>query len=115
MHGLAAEIELQEDAGQAFFSYNVLTKQLGPAGFETTNRIWVLMQTEHHNGFGQNEEFDDLPDDTTKEEDSTSAADKPKPVRGSYYYDDATGYQVYDPEEDEQEDGANGESTNQCN
>jgi hypothetical protein len=91
------------------------SKQLGPAGFETTNRIRGLMQTEHHNGFGQNEEFDDLPDDTTKDEDSASAADKPKPVRGSYYYDDATGYQVYNPEEDEQEDGVNDDSAGQDN
>jgi hypothetical protein len=28
--------------------------------------------------------------------------------QGSYYYDDSTGYEVYDPEEDEEEEGEEG-------
>lgn len=36
-----------------------------------------------------------------------AAADQPQPV-GSYYYDDATGYEIYDPaQDDEDEDDTN--------
>jgi hypothetical protein len=39
-------------------------------------------------------------DDTTKPE----AESRHAPERGRYYYDDATGYETYQPEEDEPED-----------
>ena len=39
-------------------------------------------------------------DDTTKPE----AESRPEPGGGSYYYDDATGYEPYSPEEDEDEE-----------
>lgn len=38
-------------------------------------------------------------DDTTKPE----AESRPGHERGRYYYDDATGYETYRPEEDEKE------------
>ena len=38
-------------------------------------------------------------DDTTKPE----AESRPEPGAGRYYYDDATGYEPYTPEEDEEE------------
>ena len=38
-------------------------------------------------------------DDTTKPE----AESRPAPGAGSYYYDDATGYEPYRPEEEEEE------------
>lgn len=38
-------------------------------------------------------------DDTTKPE----AESRPAPADGRYYYDDATGYETYRPEEDEEE------------
>jgi hypothetical protein len=43
-------------------------------------------------------------DDTTKPE----AESRPAPERGRYYYDDATGYETYRPEEDEPGDGEPG-------
>lgn len=39
-------------------------------------------------------------DDTTKPE----AESRPAPPEGSYYYDDATGYEPYTPEDEEEED-----------
>jgi hypothetical protein len=39
-------------------------------------------------------------DDTTKSVDES----RPEPGAGRYYYDDATGYETYRPEEDEPED-----------
>ena len=41
-------------------------------------------------------------DDTTKPE----AESRPAPAAGRYYYDDATGYETYRPEEEEPEDDA---------
>ena len=45
-----------------------------------------------------------------RRDDTTKPADESRPARppGGYYYDDATGYEVYSPEEEE--DGAEGES-----
>ena len=40
-------------------------------------------------------------DDTTKPETESPRARK----EGSYYYDDATGYEIYKPGEDEDEEG----------
>ena len=40
-------------------------------------------------------------DDTTKPVDES----RPAPGGGRYYYDDATGYEVYRPEEDEEGSG----------
>lgn len=40
-------------------------------------------------------------DDTTKPETESPRARRP----GSYYYDDATGYEIYKPGEDEDEEG----------
>jgi hypothetical protein len=42
-------------------------------------------------------------DDTTEEDKSSPV--KSEPVPGSYYYDDATGYEVYDPARDTDEEG----------
>jgi hypothetical protein len=39
-------------------------------------------------------------DDTTKPE----AESRPERARGRYYYDDATGYETYRPEEDEEDE-----------
>ena len=44
-------------------------------------------------------------DDTTERDEPSRPEQEPKP--GSYYYDDSTGYEIYDPakdEEDEDED-----------
>jgi hypothetical protein len=49
-----------------------------------------------------NEEQDDRPGDTPLT-DETVAAVRP-PGQGSYYYDDSTGYEVYTPD-DEEENG----------
>jgi hypothetical protein len=55
-----------------------------------------------------NEEQDERPDDTSKEGETVTAV-RP-PGQGSYYYDDSTGYEVYRPddegENDEQSGGA---------
>lgn len=40
-------------------------------------------------------------DDTTKPETESRPARRP----GSYYYDDATGYEIYKPDESEEESG----------
>ena len=44
-------------------------------------------------------------DDTTKPE----AESRPAPADGRYYYDDATGYETYRPEDEEPEDDAPGD------
>jgi hypothetical protein len=41
-------------------------------------------------------------DDTPEEIDPSGKERKRKP--GSYYYDDSTGYEIYDPEKDEDEE-----------
>lgn len=43
------------------------------------------------------------PDDTPKRDDATTAERERRP--GDYYYDDATGYEPYDPAADEEDDG----------
>lgn len=48
-------------------------------------------------------------DDTTEAEKSPPVERERRP--GSYYYDDATGYEVYDPAQDEDEDVAVENST----
>ena len=41
-------------------------------------------------------------DDTTEQDESSSSGtSEPRP--GSYYYDDSTGYELYDPADDEDE------------
>ncbi|MDQ3821109.1 MAG: hypothetical protein M3362_25970 [Acidobacteriota bacterium] len=42
-------------------------------------------------------------DDTT-ERDESSGEERERPKPGSYYYDDSTGYEIYDPEKDDEED-----------
>ncbi len=40
--------------------------------------------------------------------DDTTERDAPSPTErkpGSYYYDDATGYELYDPSEDDEQEG----------
>ena len=41
-------------------------------------------------------------DDTT-EGDESSGEERERPT-GSYYYDDSTGYEIYDPEKDEDDE-----------
>ena len=42
-------------------------------------------------------------DDTTEQEEpSGEKSERPEP--GSYYYDDSTGYEIYDPEKDDEEE-----------
>jgi hypothetical protein len=43
-------------------------------------------------------------DDTPERDGPSRAERKPKP--GSYYYDDATGYEIYDPTKDDEEEKA---------
>jgi hypothetical protein len=48
----------------------------------------------------------DEPKDDTTEQDAPSPAREEEQPRHSYYYDDATGYEIYDPsheDEDEEE------------
>ncbi|HEX5706208.1 MAG TPA: hypothetical protein VFX96_02860 [Pyrinomonadaceae bacterium] len=57
-----------------------------------------------------NEPSDDTrePDEGARSECDEPASATRKPRPGAYYYDDATGYEKYDPEEDEGEtEGAN--------
>lgn len=42
-------------------------------------------------------------DDTPEEIDPSVEEEKPAPMPGSYYYDDSTGYEIYDPEKDDEE------------
>ncbi len=46
-------------------------------------------------------------DDTPKPDPSPQTASATPP--GSYYYDDATGYETYDPDAEEEDDEAAGE------
>jgi hypothetical protein len=46
-------------------------------------------------------------DDTTDENESSGEGREEKP--GSYYYDDSTGYEIYDPEKDAEEDDEDAE------
>lgn len=39
-------------------------------------------------------------DDTTERDAPSPAGSEPRP--GSYYYDDATGYEIYDPSKDDE-------------
>ncbi|HEX3559948.1 MAG TPA: hypothetical protein VHU19_12140 [Pyrinomonadaceae bacterium] len=41
-----------------------------------------------------------------RRDDTTKPADESRPARapGGYYYDDATGYEIYQPEAEEEED-----------
>lgn len=41
-------------------------------------------------------------DNTTERDEPSPKEDNPRP--GSYYYDDATGYEFYDPEQEDDED-----------
>jgi hypothetical protein len=41
--------------------------------------------------------------DNTTERDDASRKEQERPSR-SYYYDDATGYEIYDPAQDDEED-----------
>jgi hypothetical protein len=41
-------------------------------------------------------------DNTTERDEPSQKESAPQP--GSYYYDDATGYQIYDPAKDEDEE-----------
>ena len=43
-------------------------------------------------------------DDTPEEIDPSGEEERPAHAPGGYYYDDSTGYEVYDPEKDEEED-----------
>jgi hypothetical protein len=44
------------------------------------------------------------PEDDTTEPNAPSQKER-EPQRGSYYYDDATGYELYDPAQDDEEQG----------
>jgi hypothetical protein len=46
-------------------------------------------------------------DDTTERDAPSPGRSEPEP--GSYYYDDGTGYEIYDPSKDDEEDGAGDE------
>lgn len=46
----------------------------------------------------------------SEQRDNTTEHEEPSPKErdpqtGSYYYDDATGYEVYDPEQDDEDEG----------
>lgn len=42
-------------------------------------------------------------DDTTER--NESSVEEPESKPGSYYYDDSTGYKIYDPEKDDEDEG----------
>lgn len=46
-------------------------------------------------------------DDTTEPDEPSGEPQEPKP--GSYYYDDSTGYEIYDPEKADEEEDEDGE------
>ncbi|HEY0173299.1 MAG TPA: hypothetical protein VGB98_19980 [Pyrinomonadaceae bacterium] len=48
---------------------------------------------------------------TERRDDTTKPADESRPDRapGRYYYDDATGYETYRPEDDDEDEGPEGE------
>ena len=61
-------------------------------------------RTKQLTGEPQSDDAEESLGDTPAEEDLTESIEKSH-VRGSYYYDDATGYEVYNPaEEPEPED-----------
>ncbi len=43
-------------------------------------------------------------DDTPEEIDPSGEEETPAHAPGAYYYDDSTGYEIYDPEKDEEEE-----------
>ena len=43
-------------------------------------------------------------EDDTTEHIEPSGEESERPKAGKYYYDDSTGYEIYDPEKDEEED-----------
>ncbi|HEY0379014.1 MAG TPA: hypothetical protein VGC87_19015 [Pyrinomonadaceae bacterium] len=47
-------------------------------------------------------------DDTPEEIHPSGEEEEPERKPGSYYYDDATGYEVYDPEKEDDEKGQEG-------
>ncbi len=47
------------------------------------------------------------PDDTTERDEASHARRERHP--GSYYYDDATGYEIYDPAQDDEDEKENDE------
>ena len=47
-------------------------------------------------------------DDTTEQDEPSCPEKEPKP--GSYYYDDSTGYEIYDPAKDDEDDDEDDES-----
>jgi hypothetical protein len=48
--------------------------------------------------------------DTTEPVERSDAPPPSEPAPGSYYYDDGTGYEIYDPAEDEDEAGDEGDA-----
>jgi hypothetical protein len=50
---------------------------------------------------GENEMRERPRDDTPERDERSPEKEEPKP--GSYYYDDSTGYEIYDPEKDDEE------------
>lgn len=46
-------------------------------------------------------------DDTTEPDEPSGEGHSPKP--GSYYYDDGTGYEIYDPDKDDDRENADEE------
>jgi ribosomal 30S subunit maturation factor RimM len=47
-------------------------------------------------------------DDTPEEIHPSGEEEEPERKPGSYYYDDSTGYEVYDPEKEDEEEGQEG-------
>ncbi|HEV2913936.1 MAG TPA: hypothetical protein VGX92_11710 [Pyrinomonadaceae bacterium] len=48
-------------------------------------------------------------DDTTERDAPSPAPSEPEP--GRYYYDDATGYEIYDPSKDDEGEGEDDDAT----
>lgn len=60
------------------------------------------MEGRKRNSPSYNKAQDERSDDTSKEEETVRAVRSPD--RGSYYYDDSTGYEVYLPDDDGEND-----------
>jgi hypothetical protein len=45
-------------------------------------------------------------DDTTEQNEPSGEERQPQP--GNYYYDDSTGYEIYDPEKEDEEEAEEG-------
>jgi hypothetical protein len=60
----------------------------------------AVERREAHENFRETLKVTERRDDTTKPSDES----RPAPGGGSYYYDDATGYEPYTPEEEEGEE-----------